>query len=86
VMFGGMFVLCAGFFIIHSVASGLISKLAHKNRAISNGLYLSFYYAGGTLGTFAPGVFFEYLGWNVFILLLSIVALSTLFFAFKVKQ
>ena len=86
VMFGGMFVFCAGFFIIHSVASGLISKLAHEKRAISNGLYLSFYYAGGTLGTFAPGVFFEYLGWNVFILLLSIVALSTLFFAFKVKQ
>ena len=86
VMFGGMFVFCAGFFIIHSVSSGLISKLAHEKRAISNGLYLSFYYAGGTFGTFAPGVFFEYLGWNAFVLLLSFVVFSTLFFAFKVNK
>jgi len=86
VMFGGMFVFCAGFFIIHSVASGLISKLAHEKRAISNGLYLSFYYAGGTLGTFAPGVFFEYLGWNAFVMLLSLIVLSTLFFAIKLSK
>jgi YNFM family putative membrane transporter len=86
VMFGGMFVFCAGFFIIHSVASGLISKLAHEKRAISNGLYLSFYYAGGAFGTFAPGVFFEYLGWNAFVVLLSLIVLSTLFFALKIAQ
>lgn len=86
VMFGGMFVFCAGFFIIHSVASGLISKLAHEKRAISNGLYLSFYYAGGTLGTFVPGIFFEYLGWNAFVVLLSLLALSSLFFALKITQ
>ncbi len=86
VMFGGMFVLCAGFFIIHSTASGLISKLAHQNRAISNGLYISFYYAGGTLGTFAPGVFFEYLGWHMFLMLLSLVIFSTLYFTFKLKK
>jgi YNFM family putative membrane transporter len=86
VMFVAMFVLCAGFFIIHAVASGLISKLAHERRAISNGLYLSFYYAGGAVGTFAPGVFFEYLGWHVFILLLSFIILSTLFFALKVNK
>jgi YNFM family putative membrane transporter len=86
VMFGGMFVFCAGFFIIHSVASGLISKLAHEKRAISNGLYLSFYYAGGAFGTFAPGVFFEYLGWNAFVVLLSLIVLFTLFFALKIAQ
>ncbi|MEZ7934655.1 MAG: MFS transporter, partial [Sulfurospirillum sp.] len=81
VMFGGMFVFCAGFFIIHSVASGLISKLAHEKRAISNGLYLSFYYAGGTVGTFAPGVFYHYLGWHIFLGLLAFIVLGTLLFA-----
>jgi len=86
VMFGGMFVFCAGFFIIHSVASGLISKLAHEKRAISNGLYLSFYYAGGTIGTFAPGVFYHYLGWHVFLGLLSFSVIATLFFALKLQQ
>lgn len=86
VMFGGMFVFCAGFFIIHSVASGLISKLAHEKRAISNGLYLSFYYAGGTFGTFAPGVFYEYLGWHVFLGLLALTVIATLFFAARLQQ
>ncbi|MDD3344138.1 MAG: MFS transporter [Sulfurospirillaceae bacterium] len=84
IMFLGMFVFCAGFFIIHATCSGFISKMAHENRTISNGLYLSFYYAGGTLGTFAPGVFFQYLGWHSFLILLSLLALSTLFFASKI--
>ena len=86
VMFFGMFIFCGGFFIIHSVASGLISKLAHEKRAISNGLYISFYYAGGTLGSFAPGVFYEYLGWHVFISLLVMIILSALFFAMQIKK
>lgn len=86
VMFGGMFVFCAGFFIIHSVASGLISKLAHEKRAISNGLYLSFYYAGGTIGTFAPGVFYHYLGWHIFLGLLAFTVFATLFFAVKLRS
>jgi YNFM family putative membrane transporter len=86
VMFVAMFVLCAGFFIVHSVASGLVSKLAHEKRAISNGLYLSFYYAGGAIGTFAPGVFFEYMGWHVFIMLLSLIGMATLFFALKLNK
>lgn len=86
VMFGGMFVFCAGFFIIHSVASGLISKLALENRAISNGLYLSFYYAGGTVGTFAPGVFYQYLGWDAFLILLSLIVVSTFYFGLKLQR
>lgn len=86
VMFGGMFVFCAGFFIIHSVASGLISKLAHEKRAISNGLYLSFYYAGGTVGTFAPGVFYHYLGWHIFLGLLAFIVLGTLLFAIRLQH
>lgn len=86
VMFAGMFVFCAGFFIIHSVASGLISKLAHEKRAISNGLYLSFYYAGGTIGTFAPGVFYAYLGWHAFIGLLACIAFATLWFAYALQK
>ncbi|WP_231963925.1 MFS transporter [Sulfurospirillum sp. UCH001] len=86
VMFGGMFVFCAGFFIIHSVASGLISKLAHEKRAISNGLYLSFYYAGGTVGTFAPGVFYHYLGWHIFLGLLAFIVLGTLLFALRLQH
>ena len=86
VMFGGMFIVCAGFFIIHSVASGWISKLAHQKRSISNGLYISFYYAGGTIGTFAPGVFYHYLGWHVFLVLLTVTILLAFLFSIYLKR
>jgi YNFM family putative membrane transporter len=86
VMFLGMFVFCAGFFIIHATSSGFISKMAHENRAISNGLYLSFYYAGGTFGTFAPGVFFQYLGWQTFLIVLTLLAFSTIIFARQIQN
>ena len=86
VMFMGMFIVCAGFFIIHSVTSGLISKLSHEKRAISNGLYISFYYAGGTLGSFTPGVFYEHLGWHAFIILLSVIILFAFVFIVKIKK
>ncbi|MDD3463781.1 MAG: MFS transporter [Sulfurospirillaceae bacterium] len=85
IIFGGMFVFCAGMFIVHSIASGYINKLAETNKAISNGLYLSFYYAGGTLGTFIPGFFYEKLGWDAFLHVLSGVIVLGLFLLLALK-
>lgn len=85
-LFFGMFVFCAGMFIIHAVASGYISKLAHTNRAISNGLYIAFYYSGGILGSFAPGVIFEYFGWHAFVFVLSFFILVAIFLLFRLKR
>ena len=80
VMFMAMFVFCAGLFIAHSLLSGLVNKLALDNRAIANGVYISFYYAGGTIGSFAPGLVFELFGWKAFLgTLLSIIAVAGVF-------
>lgn len=67
VMFGGMFVFCSGLFLAHSVLSGLVSKMAVEKKALANGMYISFYYMGGTFGSFLPGVVFEKFGWRPFI-------------------
>ncbi|MDR1007565.1 MAG: MFS transporter [Campylobacteraceae bacterium] len=75
IMFGSMFVFCLGMFMIHSIAAGLVNKLAKEHKSITNGLYLSFYYAGGTFGSFLPGVFYQHLGWNAFLLFLGFVLL-----------
>jgi YNFM family putative membrane transporter len=75
VMFGSMFVFCLGMFMVHSIAAGFINKLAQERKSITNGLYLSFYYAGGTLGSFLPGVFYQHLGWHAFLIFLGFMLL-----------
>ncbi len=66
-MFATMFVFCTGMFMVHALLSGYVNTLAQQNKAIANGVYISFYYLGGTIGSFAPGVIYEYLGWRIFL-------------------
>lgn len=79
VMFLGMFVFCAGLFTAHSLLSGFINRLARDNKAIANGLYISFYYTGGTLGSVLPAVVFQRYGWQAFLVqLLAMIGLALL--------
>ncbi len=55
----------------HSLLSGFVNKLSQENKAIANGVYISFYYMGGTLGSFVPGYFFNNFGWSGFIFFLQ---------------
>ncbi|MCG5499302.1 MFS transporter [Ectothiorhodospira sp. A-7Y] len=67
VMFVGMFVLCAGMFLIHSLAPGVLNQASGEQRGVVNGLYIAFYYAGGTTGSFLPGFLYHGLGWHVYL-------------------
>ncbi|MDR0673734.1 MAG: MFS transporter [Zoogloeaceae bacterium] len=80
IMFFSMFVFCLGMFMVHSLAAGYINKLAGTRKSITNGLYLSFYYAGGTLGTFLPGIFYHRWGWRAFVAVLTFALLLALAF------
>ena len=85
-MFAGMFVFCTGLFMAHSLLSGFVNKLSQDNRALANGVYISFYYMGGTLGSFLPGMFFEHFGWRVFLVSLLIMLAIAMFFAGRLKH
>ncbi|AII14493.1 major facilitator superfamily transporter [Campylobacter iguaniorum] len=74
VMFVAMLVFCIGNFIAHSVASGFINKMAESHKGISNGLYVSFYYAGGALGSFLPGFIYMQSGWGAFLTLITAIS------------
>jgi len=77
--FAAMFVFCAGMFIAHSLLSGLVNTLSRDNKGIANGLYLCFYYTGGTLGSFLPGAVYHRLGWTAFLgQLLLMIAIAFL--------
>lgn len=85
VMFIGMFVFCTGLFMAHSLLSGFVNKLARENKAIANGVYISFYYTGGTIGSFLPGAVFERYGWQMFLATLLCMLVLALFFTHKLK-
>ncbi|MEA3363433.1 MAG: MFS transporter, partial [Thermodesulfobacteriota bacterium] len=73
-LFGMMFLFCGAMFLVHSTASGLVNRLAgNEHRGLTNGLYVAFYYAGGSIGSFAPGIIYRHFGWNGFLILLALV-------------
>ncbi len=75
-LFGTMFLFCGAMFLVHATASGLVNRLAGgENRGLTNGLYVSFYYAGGAVGSYLPGLVYEQFGWNGFILVLTLICL-----------
>lgn len=86
VMFLGMFVFCAGLFTAHSLLSGYVNRLAHDNKAIANGLYISFYYTGGTLGSVLPGAVFQRYGWQAFLVQLLVMIAFAFFFTCRLKH
>lgn len=69
VMFLGMFIFCTGLFMAHSLLSGFANKLAKENKAIANGLYISFYYTGGLLVPCCPALFLFCLAGGCFLCL-----------------
>lgn len=72
-LFVTLFLLCCGFFLVQSVATGFVNHLGDDHKGLVNGLYVSFYYAGGVIGSFVPGLLYSALGWNGFIATLLLV-------------
>lgn len=77
--FIGFTVFCAAMFIIHASASALLNQVSRAPSSLTNGIYVSFYYCGGTLGSFLPGLIYQDFGKNAFLLtLLSMCVVSGL--------
>ncbi len=73
-LFTTMFLFCAAMFLVHTTASGLVNQLSGgENRGMVNGLYVAFYYSGGAIGSFAPGLVYRQFGWQGFLLSLALV-------------
>lgn len=86
VIFAAMFILCGGMFLVHSVALGFLNKTAQDKFAVANGLYISFYYAGGTVGSYFPGLVYHHFGWSSFVLSLSCVLVLGIVTAYSYRR
>ncbi|MCK4501470.1 MAG: MFS transporter [Desulfuromonadales bacterium] len=85
-LFGMMFLFCGAMFLVHATASGLINQLAgSEHRGLTNGLYVAFYYAGGSIGSFVPGIIYRHYGWNGFLIALAIICGIGYFCIRKIK-
>jgi len=78
VMFVAMFVFCLGMFAAHATLSGYVSRLVDDHKPVANGLYMSFYYFGGAVGSFVPGLVYVPFGWRWFIAVLLLTELCAL--------
>lgn len=65
-----LFLFCGALFLTHATATGLVNRLADEHKGLVNGLYVSFYYGGGALGSFLPGYVYRGFGWGGFVVLL----------------
>jgi YNFM family putative membrane transporter len=81
-----MFIFYTGMFAVHTVLSGFLNKLLQENKALANGLYLSFYYTGGAIGSFVPGIFYKYWGWDIFLFILLIILSCSIFLTLRLKK
>ena len=59
----GLAVCCSGVFIAQASATSFVGTAAKRNRALALGLYVTFYYTGGSFGGIAPGWLWVTFGW-----------------------
>ena len=59
----GLAVCCSGVFIAQASATSFVGTAAKHNRALALGLYVTFYYTGGSFGGVAPGWLWATFGW-----------------------
>lgn len=82
-IFLSVVILCAGMFLTHAAAPGILNAAAPDSRAVVNGLYLAFYYSGGVLGSYLPGLAREAFGFWAAVAVLAAVAACSVWLALR---
>ncbi len=73
----GLAICSTGVFIAQAAASSYIGIAAERNRALAVGLYVTFYYAGGSAGAALPGFLWRSGGWPACVALIAAVQALT---------
>ncbi|WP_199320401.1 hypothetical protein [Leptolyngbya sp. FACHB-261] len=73
----GLAIFATGIFICQSAATSYVGVAAGYARSSAAGLYLTFYYIGGSVGAIVPGLFWSAGGWPACVALVVFVQLLT---------
>jgi predicted MFS family arabinose efflux permease len=74
----GLTLTCTGVFIANTAGSSYVGSAATESRASAVGLYVTFYYLGGSGGSAIPGFFWARGGWPACVALIVAVQLATI--------
>lgn len=77
----GLTLLSCGVFVAQSSATGYVAASAGEARGAAAGLYMAFYYSGGSLGAVLPGALWAMGGWPACVALVVAVQVATLVLA-----
>ncbi|WP_265936025.1 MFS transporter [Malaciobacter mytili] len=80
-----LFVFCIGMFTVHSVSTGIANSIKQSQKSLTSGMYLTFYYIGGAVGSVIPAMFYHLVGWD-FTVILFIVALIFIYSIFYIYR
>jgi MFS transporter, YNFM family, putative membrane transport protein len=81
IVIAGLALCCTGVFVTQSAANSYIGSAAEHNKALAVGLYVSFYYLGGSAGGALPGFFWTLGGWPACVALFVSVQAATILIA-----
>lgn len=81
-IFLNVFLFCLGMFIIHTVSTRFANTLKKTQKALTSGMYLSFYYIGGATGSIIPPFLYQSYGWNFTILVCALILVFVFGFIF----
>jgi MFS transporter, YNFM family, putative membrane transport protein len=59
----GLAACSSGVFVSQAAASGYVGVAADRARSVAAGLYVTFYYVGGSVGAVLPGLIWSLAGW-----------------------
>lgn len=73
----GLALCCTGVFIAQAAASAFIGHATDRHRALAVGLYVTFYYIGGSAGAAIPGFLWRVWGWPGCVAMIALVQATT---------
>jgi hypothetical protein len=77
----GLTLTCTGVFIANSAGSSYVGSAATVSRASAVGLYVTFYYIGGSAGSAVPGLLWAHPTWPACVALIIGVQMLTIVLA-----
>ena len=79
ILFLLLFLFCLGMFTVHSVSTGLANSIKESQKSLTSGMYLTFYYLGGAMGSFFPSILYEKFGWDTLVYIFCGIMIFTIF-------
>lgn len=83
VIIAGLGMEASGVFACQSASSSQVGRAAEETKSLAAGLYVSFYYLGGFIGSIPPGIVWKQAGWSGCVAIILCIQCLTILIANK---